>query len=1138
MVRCSSGHRVPAGSRFCPRCGVAVGPEGCSSCGAPLAADARFCVSCGARVVVADRGLTPAAVREPGSSTQPPVEPPAPVEPVEELRQLTAVFCDMVGSTELSTRLDPEEFREVIGRYQARVRTQLDRFGGSVAKYLGDGILIHFGWPIAHDDDAERAILSALAIVEDFASATADPALTVRVGIHTGPVVVGDVDQEGYRDTIALGETMNRAARLQGEAPPGGVVISDSTLALVQGVFVVEDLGERALAGITDPVCAHRVLGRSGALSRLDATPERLTPFVSRADELECLVELSERAGAGSGQAVLLRGEPGVGKSRLVYELRHRLAGAGHRWLETRASSYSQRSAFQPAVELVEQAVDVLQTGDTDEDEDAHFARLETAFRMGGVTEPDAIALMAELIGIGTGGAPDVVMGPDLARRRTIEVLCRATLALSERTPLVVIIEDLHWCDESTLDVIEQMVVQVPSTHLLLIVTARPELETDWLEHPNLHTVDVQPFSDGEVRELLQRLSPGLDLPEEVLAKVVEEADGVPLFAEEVGRMVLESSMLVESAGALELAAPIDQLEIPTTLHDSLMARLDRLSAAKQVAQFASAIGREFDHRLLERVSGLPAPVLDYGLQRLLEDELVFQSGVPPDAVYTFKHSLIQDTAYRSLLKRSRRALHHKIAEALAERSDAGGASAEILGRHWEAAGNPREAIVHYMRASEQAARRAGHGEAVAHLTRAVELAAELSDDVADLELEVELQMELGSLAMALRGFADPDVERAYERAHELCDRIGRSSQVGYALIGLAIFHFNNGRVAEGADLATSALEIAEREDDDALRILAGVQLAVPRYWQGRFQEAAAHADAAYALYDRDRHAWLASRSGVDQGVAALCLSASARVNGGRPDQGLARIHEAVELARTTGSPFNVVYALAFEGGVRWDRMELGEMEELGHEVVAISEEHGFSDFAGLGRVIRGAGATGRQDPGALADALEGVALAASTGRRGGVPGFLESVAAAQTVHGATEEALAVVDGALELAEETGQHYWDPKLRRLRGELLLTRDPDSPAPALEELHRAIELAREQGNVIAELRAATVLARHLGGGDGTENAVEAWIRPAYERLEEGWDIAPATAAAALLGAALGGSGAQSPDDQAVSNPSSG
>ena len=1123
------GRQAPADARFCAECGEPL-VERCPECRSALPPDARFCPQCGTAL----RPLEPS----------PPVERPAPAEPPArdevategELRQLTVVFSDLVGSTELSARIDPEEFSDVLRRYQERAGGAVRRYGGTVLRYLGDGMLVYFGWPEAHDDDAERAVRAALDVAHEVEALNAElPGeieLAVRVGVHTGPVVIGEIGAGGDpRETMALGETVNLAARLQSVAAPGTVVMTAATLGLVPGIFVTEALGEFELKGIAAPVPVYRAVQPSGVRSRLDALRGRLTRLADRKAELGLLLDRWQRSRERIGQTVLIIGEPGVGKSRLVYELRERMSDAAHSWLECSCSSYTQHSAFRPAVEVIEQGLALR----PDDDDEERLAKLERGLAGVGLTDPDVVPLLAGLLGIpGPPGSDLSTMSPDVRRRRTIELLAGWVLSLAALQPMVLLVEDLHWCDPSSLELFERLMTLGAQCSLLVVATARPEFEAaSWAGRSNVTTLALTPLSEVETRDVLDDLSGGLELPETVVERVVGGADGIPLFAEEMGRMVLDSGMLVERSGRLELVAPLDELDIPMTLQDSLMARLDRLSAAKRVAQRAAVVGRAFDYALLEEVAELEPDILRHGLLRLVEDGLLFQQGEPPDATYTFRHALIRDAAYRSVLRRNRTALHARIAKALERREAVGApASPEVAARHYEAAGLGEEAVAAYKRAAEYTARHSAHQESIEHLRRAIALLDSIPDEEKRQGLEVDLQMALGSSVMAARGYADAEVERAYARARALCDRGGDAKQAAYALIGLAIFHFNRGEAARGEELAAGALEIARREQDDTLRLLARVQLAVPTLYQGRFAESLDHADEAARVYRPQEHAWVAFRYGTDQGVAAHCLAALALAQLGHPERALARVEDASRLARELGHPFNVVYALFFESVIQWCRGDPAAQERAADELLAIAEEQGFSLFRGNGQMFRAAArATMTADDSAIADFMEGAARTASTGSMGGAPALVALLAEAQRAAGKPEDALVTVDGGLAVSAQTGQPYWDAELHRLRAELLLDLQRDDVAAVETELGSAIEIARGQGARWQELRAARSLARLMRErGDGAE--VERLLRPVYESFTEGFETPDLAGAAELLGMPVAAS------DQAAANPSSG
>src|SRR5262245_11379708 len=703
-MRCPScAHANRPGRRFCAKCGSRLA-ELCAACGIPSEPGENFCGNCGAAL-----GAVRAAEAE--------------------RRHLTVMFCDLVASTTLAERIDDEDLREVMQRYYDACAETVRRYDGHVANYLGDGVLAYFGWPRAHEDDAERAVRAGLDLLgRDFAELNATleaergVRLATRIGVHTGPVVVGDMAGGPRREALALGETVNLAARLQGAAAPDTLVISGTTLRLVQGIFVTEDLGRQPMKGIAEPVAVYRVVQSSGVRSRLDVAAGRLTPVVGRQPELATLSECWEQVADGTGQTALVTGEAGVGKSRLIYELRALLAAEPHTWLECRCSPYTQGTAFHPVIELLTQGL-LLATGDSATEK---LGKLKRALALIGMPTADLLPLLAEFLALPpeAGYAP-VAMSPELKRRRTLEALVAWVLRLGELQAVVVLVEDLHWCDPSSLELFGRLVEQSPTAHVLLIGTARPDFRSPWPARSNLMQMTLQRLSRRQAREMVARLSSGPAVPDPVTERLVAQADGVPLYLEELTRMVLESGLLAERNGRYEVTAPLDHLAIPATLHDSLVARLDRLSAAKEVAQRAAVLGREFSYTLLAATAGLDEPTLRHGLGRLVEAELVYAQGTPPGATYSFKHALVQEAAYQSLLRRTRRMLHGRVVDALTEKfPERAAAEPEVVARHAEAAGRAEDAITHYQRAGDQAQGRSAHAEAVRHLGKAIALLA------------------------------------------------------------------------------------------------------------------------------------------------------------------------------------------------------------------------------------------------------------------------------------------------------------------------------------------------------------------------------------------------------------------------------
>ena len=565
---------------------------------------------------------------------------PSPLTGQGERRHLTVMFCDLVGSTALSQQLDAETYREIVRAYQARGAEAIERYEGHVVQYLGDGLLVYFGYPQAHEDDAERAIragrdvLRGLEMLSTRTLAQHGVAITARVGIHTGPVVVGEMGGGEKKEVLALGDAPNIAARLEGFAEPGSLVVSDATLRLVTGVFVSEDRGVPELKGIQEPIRVHRILQPSGTRSRLDRATG-LTPFVGREQERGLLLDRFEQAQEDLGQAVLIAGEAGIGKSRLVHQLREQLQQTPHSWLECRTSPYTQSSALYPLIELLEGALD-FRKEDSAEDT---LGRLERGLAYVGLDSDEAVTLFASLLSLRLPEryAP-LEMSPQLQRQKTLETLLAWVFALGEKQPLVLVVEDLHWIDPSTLEWLGLLIEQCPTANVLLLMTHRPDFEPPWPGRAHLHAITLSRLSRRQSQQLIAGAIPEAALSDEIVERITSRSDGVPLFVEELAKGLVE-------------AGSADSLDIPETLQDSLMARLDRLGEAKLVAQLGSAIGREFEYTLLEAVAPLTEAALREGLDRLVEAELVYRRGLPPRATYTFKHALVQDTAYASLLE-------------------------------------------------------------------------------------------------------------------------------------------------------------------------------------------------------------------------------------------------------------------------------------------------------------------------------------------------------------------------------------------------------------------------------------------------------------------------------------------------------
>ncbi len=1076
--------------------------ERCLSCAERLPANARFCPACGTSAATGSD-----ARRRPLVSVG------------VERRAITVACCDLVGSTELSTRVDAEDFGELIQAYHERAVDVAHRFGGAVESYSGDGILFRFGWPLAHDDDPERAVRAALEIVAvSKETTTSGDRLSVRIGVHTGPVVIGEMGGSQRREVMALGETVNIAARLESVAAPNSVVVSATTAALVPGLFVLENLGPQTLKGIAVAVHAYRAVQPSGVRSKLDAAKDVLTPFVGRPTELDQLLARWQQATRGAGRCVLVTGDAGVGKSRLVYQLRESL-GTTHSWIECGCSSFTTGTAFRPVIDLVEQGLQ-LRSQDSPAE---RLGTLRRAVQRAALPDPDAVALLANLLAIPVPeGITPLTMSPERRRRRTIDLLTSWVTTLAARQPTVVVMEDLHWSDPSSLELLGDLATCCRDVPLLVIGTARPDVDIEWATTDLVDPIALQPLADGDVRAIVASLSGSRDLPGPVLDRIVDEAAGIPLFAEEVSRMVLESGMLTPAGDRWVLNAPLERLEIPSTLQGSLLARLDRLGPTKRIAQLASVIGREFSIDLLSELVDADADELVEGLERLVESDLVFIQQAGPDTSYVFKHALIQEAAYDSLLRRARRSTHQRLADVLQRRREEGmSVNAEVIARHFEAAGQVFPAARHYRLAADAAVTRSGYREAMSHLQRGIGLLGAADDDPIRDELEIDMQMALGAAIIGARSYSDPAIEDAYARARVLCERLGDDARAGYSLAGLSIYYTNRGEIAVGAELAERVLVIADATSDDVLELLGRVQLAHPRQYECRTIESLEHAERALAIYEPERHRSIAHQFGTDHGVAAHMFAGWALMVLGRADSALAHLEQAVTLATELEQPFDEAYAYLFKATIHWARGESQEVIDAAGTARRLAEEQGFDFWTALSRLFETAELIVRTGDAALVPTvIEASLVAGESGNRGGSTPVLARVAEALRAAGDPNGALAMVDAALAVSEETGQRWWDADLQRLQAELLVESATDATASETFEraerlLVDAIELARQRGFVIHELRAASSLLHLRRATNGDIADARGRLHEAFERCTEGFGTPFVVEARALL-----------------------
>jgi class 3 adenylate cyclase/predicted ATPase len=1022
------------------------------------------------------------------------------------------MFCDLVDSTVLAERLDPEELRELVHDYHRLCARAIGSHGGNLAQYLGDGVLAYFGYPVAREHDAGAAVRAGLAIVRAMAESPGDH--KVRVGIHSGLVVTGEMDSRDQRSQLPVGSTVNIAARIQGVAPPNTVVISAATQRLTRGFYETRDLGTPPMKGVSSPIRVYEVVSESGAQSAIEAAMSAgLTPLVGRDKERSVLFERWEQARGGAGQVVFVSGDAGIGKSRLMQDLKEHLEKEAHRSLECRCSPHHENSALYPAIDLLRRVAELERAEDAGE----RFERLEQTLAPYASEIPDAVPLIAALLSVPLpDGRPPLNVTPQRQRQRTMEALAAILLEMTREQPLLLIVEDLHWIDPSSLEFLGLLLEQAPVARILVVLLFRPSFVPTWREISPTE-IELTRLTIEEASEVVRAVAGGSDLPPEVVRELSNRADGVPLYLEELTKTMLESGQLQERDGRYELAGPLAALEIPSTLQESLMARLDRLSHLKEVVQLSATIGRAFSYELIRSVARLDDATLQDELARLVDAEVLNATGTPPHTNYVFKHALIQEAAYEALLRNKRRDYHRQIAETLkASFPQIVETQPELLGHHWAGAGLPGDAVTYYQLAGRRAIERSADTEAASHLARALDLLGELDAGPERTRRELELLINLGVALVATKGFTAPEVEQVYARARELCDEVGETTHLYNALSGIFLFHQARGELQTALELTHQRLHVAERLEDEALVMQVHENLGTLAFWRGDFKTALPSLEEALSRYDADRARELALVYGTESGVVCETYAAQVLWFLGYPDRAVQRCQQSVERARALGHANSLGLALAFAAAMYHIRREPERTQVFADETVAFSTEQQLPFWQGFGMIFQGLSQAGqgRAQEG-IDRMLAGVASFQQTGAGLGGPFCLAMLAEAHLRAGRADEGLGLLVGGLQLVGEHEDVFFDGEVSRVKGCLLLEASSGDPKEAERCLLEALERARSQEARMLELRAATSLAR-LWQRDEPERAREV-LAGAYGALDEGFDLQDLREAAKLLAA---------------------
>jgi class 3 adenylate cyclase/predicted ATPase len=1004
--------------------------------------------------------------------------------PDAERRQITVVFCDLVDSTKLSSQLDPEDWRDVVRAYQQVCTDVIQHYDGHIAQLLGDGLLVYFGYPQAHEDDPQRAVRTGLGIIEAVGALNTrleqdkGIELAVRLGIHTGLVVVGEMGSQGRQEQLALGEVPNVCSRIQGLAAPNTLAVSEATYRLVQGYFTCQDLGAQSLRGVTEAMRIYHVLGESGATSRLDvAQPRGLTPLVGRESEVALLLERWAQAKSGQGQVVLLSGDAGIGKSRLVQRLKEHIAQEPHTRWECRSLPYYQNTALYPLTDLLQRTLQWQH----DETPDEKFGKLEQTLSQYRLPLEETVPLFAPLLSLPTpeDRYPRLnLLSPQRQRQKTFETIIAILLELAERQPVLFILEDLHWTDPTTLEWLNLLIDQTPTASMLVLLTCRPHFQPAWHHRSYLHEMTLNRLSHTHVEQIVNRMTDGKTFPTAVLQQIIVKTDGVPLFVEELTKAIVESGHLKDVNGHYELVGSLSTFTIPATLQDSLMARLDRLVTAKGIAQLAAVIGRQFAYPLLQGVSQVDEATLQRELGRLVEAELVYQRGVPPQSTYVFKHALIQDAAYESLLKSTRQHYHQRIAQVLeAQFPEMTEAQPELLAHHYTEANLIEKGVHYWSTAGQSAIERSAYVEAISHLRTGLALLQTLPEAPDRVQRDVDMHIALGASLIAAKTPAAPEVEQTFLRAQHLCAPLDDPHQLFPVLRGLWNYYLVRAEYQTALTLGEQLLTLAQQLQDTAMLVAAHRALGTTLFWLGAVTPAHRHFTQGIALYDTQQHRAAAFHYGENAGVVCHSFAAWTLWLLGYPEQGLTRTAEAVTLIRQIAHPYSLGFALCSATGFHQFRREVRTVQEHAAAAMRLATDQGFPAWRAMGCILHGwALAHQGQAQDGIEQLHQGLTAHRATGAENLRPYWLALLADAYGTMGQPEAGLTALTEALTLVDTTGERVWEPELYRLKGELLLQQNSANQAEAENCFLHALDIARSQQAKSLELRAATSLAR--------------------------------------------------------------
>jgi len=1098
----------PQTNRFCTQCGSEL-PITCSRCGATSPAHSKFCGECGSKL------LTPAGLQR--SPTTPNLE--ASSRPVgtsgapSERRHLTVLFCDIVQSTALAKLLDPEDLSQLMRTYYDRSGEAIGRFDGVIASYVGDGIMALFGYPRAHEDDAERAVRAALQIIEVSKTVCpkGHPPIRVRIGIASGLVVVGEDKLHALaREKSIVGETPNLAAHLQGVAAPNSILISEATRELVGDVFELEKLELHNLKG--RPEIAWQIVGLKAGTSRFEAHVRTLTNFVGREQEVALLVDRWQRANQGEGQIVLLAGEAGIGKSRIVETFLQMISGTSQLILRYQCSPYHVDSALYPITTELEHAAHVV----SNDAPSVRLEKIESLLKQEGLNLDETLPVLAALLSIGPSDRyppPDV--DPQRRKERTLSALVDRITNLAAKNSVLMIIEDLHWADPTTLEFLSRLILRLEELRTLLVMTHRPEFRPPWTGHVHVSALFLNRLGRRHCRAMVKSIANRKSLPAALMEQIIAKTDGVPLFVEELTKTLLESGLLREESDAWVLTGPLQEFSVPATLQDSLLARLERLPSVKEVSQLGAAIGREFPYKLLAAVSPMSESDLQWALGRLASAELIFARGTPPAASYVFKHALVQDTAYETMLKSKRQELHGRIARALEDAfPEIADTQPEILAHHYTEAVAPKSAVTWWGRAGDLAIKRSADTEAVRHFSRAIDLLRREPESRERDESELAMRIKLSGPLIATRGYVTPELAENYANAWQLCSRLKEEKSVFPVMYGQWVIPYVRGDMAAALVNSERFLHQAERQSDSGLLMMGHRIYGSSLVWRGDAQQGSEHLRQALSLYDAAQHDKLAYTFSQHPRTAALAHLCLAFQHLGFIDQAMDAGWRAISDAKRLGHFNSIAYSLCFVSLLIMLRRDVSTLKTTAGELMQLAKQYRASYWALWAKPMLGwiAAQEGNIEIG-IRQMHESAEALQKQNANLWVPQTL--LLEAEILGNVTQyqEAHKLLDAAQALIEPLDQRFYEAELHRVRGAVLTAEKPNSP-DGMKSFDRAINIARRQNSRFLELRACVSKAR-ASRERGLRDDAREIVTPVFSWFTEGLDTIDLKEARAVL-----------------------